>query len=456
MTKLIEPIKVRGQGDVNHEVLLTAHGPVLQVHGGTVSVWWAGTLPSTNLRSVLGLLRAGNLGEFRESLRGWATPALNVAYADRRGDIAIFNIGVAPQVVGHDMTLPLPGDGTADVSGSIPYDALPSSVNPPQGFIVSANQREVSADYPYQYSTSYNYVLQGWRDGEIIEQLSRPGKLTVEQSARLQSDWHDNHARQLVPLLLDALEGERLTAKEQHVADLLAKWDYNASPDLVAPYFFESFKNRFSYATFHPWWSEHFHAPQNPEHSLWPDTPNIGSFANEVLRGTVLGWAQHDPNNKYFSLPDGTKRTAADVLRLVFHEHMTYLLGKSGDDIDGNWRYGRHESLRFPSMSGLTALDIGPFPWGGNPRTINASIGTKLDANRNPVPNVSTAGATWRLVHDWGTGEARTIYPGGQSENPMSPWYGNGVPLWMKGEYWPLLEGAAADKATNVQWKVTP
>lgn len=455
MTKLAEPIKVRGQATVDHQVQVTAHGPVLQVHGITVSAWWAGTLPSANLSSVLSFLRANNLQEFKESFRGWATPALNVSYADRAGNIAMFNVGVAPQVTGHDLTLPLPGDGSADVSGSIPFDALPSSTNPKEGFIVSANQREVPADYPYQYSTSYNYVLQGWRDGEIIEQLSTMGnKVTADQMAKLQSDWHDNHARQLVPLLLDALKGEPLAPNEQHVADLLAKWDYMASGDLVAPYFFESFKNRFSYNTFHAWWTDYFHAPQNPEHSLWPDNPNIGSLANEILRGTVVGWAQNDPENHYFSLPDGTKRTAKDVLRISFHEHVKFIAGKDGPDIDGKWLYGQHEFIRFPSMIGRTALQLGPYQWAGNPRTINASIGTKLDANGNPVANVSTAGATWRLVVDWGTGAARSILPGGQSENPMSPWYGNGVPLWMKGEYWPLLEGEAAERAVTVRWKV--
>jgi penicillin G amidase len=30
---------------------------------------------------------------------------------------------------------------------------------------------------------------------------------------------------------------------------------------------------------------------------------------------------------------------------------------------------------------------------------------------------------------------ARGVYPGGQSENPASPWYANLVPLWWDGEY---------------------
>jgi penicillin amidase len=33
---------------------------------------------------------------------------------------------------------------------------------------------------------------------------------------------------------------------------------------------------------------------------------------------------------------------------------------------------------------------------------------------------------------------ARGVYPGGQSENPASPWYENLVPLWWDGQYLPV------------------
>jgi penicillin amidase len=33
---------------------------------------------------------------------------------------------------------------------------------------------------------------------------------------------------------------------------------------------------------------------------------------------------------------------------------------------------------------------------------------------------------------------ARGVYPGGQSENPASPWYANLVGLWWNGQYLPV------------------
>ena len=33
---------------------------------------------------------------------------------------------------------------------------------------------------------------------------------------------------------------------------------------------------------------------------------------------------------------------------------------------------------------------------------------------------------------------AEGVYPGGQSENPASPWYDDQVPLWWDGQYLPV------------------
>ncbi|HEY0449146.1 penicillin acylase family protein [Actinophytocola sp.] len=449
-----EPIKVRGADTENHQVRLTAHGPILQVEGRTMSVWWAGVLPSDNLDSILGMLRSTTVDQFHESLRGWATPALNFSYANAEGDIAMFNVGVAPQVASHLPTLPLPGDGTADVVGTIAYDELPASVNPPEGYIESSNQREVPGDYPYQYSTSYNFVVHGWKDAEVVARLTAGDKISLADSARLQTDWHDNNARQLIPAMLKALEGDKLSPTERRVADLMSTWDFNATPDAVQPAFFDSFKNRLSWATFAPWWT-HYHVKQNPGEYLLPRNPDAGAWANETLRATVLDWVLNDPDNPFFSTPDGTKRDATDVLQEAFHQTVKQTVGKYGEDFAG-WRYDSYQSVLFPSLMGLSSLDRGPYPWGGNPRTVNTSVGTRDDEKGNPLSNLATAGPTWRMDVDWGTGEQGTVFPAGQSENPMSPWYDNGIPLWMKGRLWPMREGEEIETVHTVRWKVTP
>jgi penicillin G amidase len=87
-----------------------------------------------------------------------------------------------------------------------------------------------------------------------------------------------------------------------------------------------------------------------------------------------------------------------------------------------------------PSLTGAGSLGYGPYPAGGDPRTVNAADnGLQSDF-----------GPSWRMVITWtgpgaATGEA--IYPGGQSEDPSSPWYDNLVGPWRNGRYLPLLSG---------------
>ena len=54
---------------------------------------------------------------------------------------------------------------------------------------------------------------------------------------------------------------------------------------------------------------------------------------------------------------------------------------------------------------------------------------------------------------DWGTGRALGVYPGGQSENPLSPWYENQVAAWWAGRYYPLRAAASARRQPgSVTW----
>jgi penicillin amidase len=57
------------------------------------------------------------------------------------------------------------------------------------------------------------------------------------------------------------------------------------------------------------------------------------------------------------------------------------------------------------------------------------------------------------MIVDWGSGQAESTYPGGQDENPASPWYANQISSWWNGQYSPMLDDAAArQQAGSVIW----
>jgi penicillin G amidase len=73
------------------------------------------------------------------------------------------------------------------------------------------------------------------------------------------------------------------------------------------------------------------------------------------------------------------------------------------------------------------------------------------------LTGVAVGGVSWRMVVDWGTGQAVGVYPGGQSENPASPWYSDRLADWFAGRNSPLLEGTQALAATKGRtWTLKP
>jgi penicillin G amidase len=462
MSTLKYEIQVKGEGTVEHTVRFTAEGPVLSMQGVTASVWYAGALPTSGLDSILQLLHAHNFGQFRDSLRGWETPALNFFYAGKNGQIGGLSPGAAPQVPGHNLALPLPGDGSADVTGSIPFAALPSAYDPPDGYLVAANNTEVTAAYPYQFSTSYDYADPGYRATEITAHLAAPGKWTLAKTEQLQTNVQDALAQELMPYLLKALANAPLTAQQEKFAQSLRGWNDAMDAASTQATFFQKFIVKLVYVTIEPWW-QHYNIPQDPLQELALD-PDSGSFASSIMYGDMVAWLKQGPSSKFFALPDGTKRSPTSLLRTAFTDAMAALTKKDGPNV-AKWQYGQHNTRLFPSLLNVDSFNVGPFPASGDGRTINAGVpvtsnqatggSVLVTSNSNAAPlDVLTTGASYRFDIDWGTGKSASVLPGGASEDPLSPWYSNGIPVWMKGRFQAIRQGPAT--TASIQWRFTP
>jgi penicillin amidase len=117
-------------------------------------------------------------------------------------------------------------------------------------------------------------------------------------------------------------------------------------------------------------------------------------------------------------------------MRAAFGTAISRLRSKPGG-APASWSWGKLHSRRFQSLTGAAALEYGPYPSGGDAWTVDAAYGGA----------VSGAGPSWRMIVGWtGSGRAagEAIYPGGQSENPASPWYANLFGDWRSGRYLPM------------------
>ena len=76
-----------------------------------------------------------------------------------------------------------------------------------------------------------------------------------------------------------------------------------------------------------------------------------------------------------------------------------------------------------------------------------------------PLPALARHSVAWGafdIIVDWGTGQAETSYPGGQDENPASPWYENKISRWWNGQYYSMIDAEAArEQPGSVIWTLS-
>ena len=156
-----EVIKVRNGDDVHLRTWATHHGPVvggdpmsgyglaLRYTAGDGGDPWTDILPA--------MLEATSVAELADAMEDWVDPVNNFVMADVHGNIGYQCRGEIPRRPGDvPVPLPVPGwDGEHEWQGSIPFKEMPRYINPTEGYIVTANNRPVGADYPYYISMDF-------------------------------------------------------------------------------------------------------------------------------------------------------------------------------------------------------------------------------------------------------------------------------------------------------------
>ena len=427
-------IPVLGETTQHVKVSWSVHGPVLSDRGQSTTVWWSGNIPSQDLGVLLKIDQAGSWQEFRDALRGWFAPTHNFAFADDKGDIGLISAGYFPQVASPKAQpwLPMPGTGEYDVAGTIPYDDIPQVFNPPAGYIWSANQRQVTQDYPYYIGTASNFFNPGYRANEINRVLSQPGKLSASDMQALQTDTRDFLAAEIVPVLVKTLSTAKLDSTQSAALRQLAGWDYRMEIASPAASIWSVFWSIYLDETFKPWWKSR---------AVKVDMSEVVDALGQDLET----WTLKDPNNRAFSAPGIGSRTSAEAQAAAFRRAVGALAKQMGGD-PSRWSWGRIHTRVLENLAQVKGLDYGPRPDRGD-------ANTPLAAGDFP----STHGPSWRMVVDWGTHSFQGVYPGGQSENPASSWYTNRANTWWDGLLKPMLSaGDAASIAGTTKWSLSP
>ncbi|HYM74641.1 MAG TPA: penicillin acylase family protein [Candidatus Dormibacteraeota bacterium] len=231
-----ETIHVKGKPDVNIDVKITRHGPIITelVPGETRSLALRWTLYDGLRIAFFDVDAAQNWEEFTKAFSQLDAPGQNVVYADVDGNIGYHTTGKVPIRAAGDGSLPVSGaDDAHEWTSYIPFDKLPNIYNPPSGIIATANGRIAPDGYPNSISTEWEAP---WRTERIYKVLESGRKFSPSDMLTLQTDIHSEATLFAAERFVYAVDhAAKPSARAKQAADLMRSWDGRMLASSAAP-----------------------------------------------------------------------------------------------------------------------------------------------------------------------------------------------------------------------------
>jgi penicillin amidase len=346
-------------------------------------------------------------------------PVSNLVWADRHGSIGYKMIGRIPKRKGDCPDLPKPGwTGEFEWEGWVPPEELPALVDPPEGFIVTANNRVVDDGYPHHITSDW---LDGYRAARVEQLLGEADEHDLDGFQRMQTDLYSIPGDEVVHRLARL---QPTSQREIRAIERLKSWDRRLSPETVAGTIYQAFLLRLA---------REFTRAAIGDRDLaerYLDRADNGFIAH-----VTSPWRWHSHLLSLWEEGD------EELIGGSWEELVLEALRGALDDLEGNfgpdpehWRWGEVHELRFPHALG-----------GGHPvaelifnRTLHpgGAQETVAQVAYNPIdPYHAIWAPSWRMVADPNDPDrSRWQAFTGQSGHAWSRHYDDLQPRWAAGE----------------------
>jgi penicillin amidase len=436
----IETINVAGGDPVPLNVRVTRHGPIISdVYGDlegfdqetnlpmpetyAIALRWTALEPSRTLEAVVAINRAQNWDEFQQALSMWDVPAQNFIYADTDGHIGYHTPGRVPIRDSWDGRIPVPGwSSEYEWKGYVPFDDLPSSFDPPEGFIVTANNEVIRPDQQPFLATDWAY---GTRAQRIVDMItSAGGSIGPDDVRAMQFDAASIHADILIPWLLGVTSDKPEVIQAQQ---MLTDWKGDDGQ-----YRFDAASH--GAALFGAEWANLIKAV------TFDDLPE---GLRPSGRDSVLEAFRHlldDPANVWWDDQNTAEvETRDDILERSLVDAWNEVSDLLGDPSGWNWGSLHTATFRNQTFgeSGIKPIEMlfnrGPFQAPGGTDMVNATSWVVEDGYE------VAALPSMRMVIDFSDLDASTgIHTTGQSGHPYNRHYDDMINRWLTGGTAPL------------------
>jgi len=371
-------------------------------------------------KSFSRLMQGKSVDDFVAAMGAMDLPSQNWMAADADGNIAYLPGGLVPirnQGLG---VMPVPGDsGEFDWTGFIPLLELPYAINPERGYLNSANNEVVDAEwYPYLFDLNYDSGWRAWRAEELIQELA---PISLEDMKRIQNDIKVKRAEIEVPIILQAVENKRVTDPlVLRAAEQLRRWDLEAGLDSTAPVIF-------------------FQYNVELRKNIIADEVSKEDF-NKFFSGSHIDILTELLVQKGTSALFDDKRTPDvkedrdDIVVRSLRDAMAWVEKKYGPD-PSNYEWGKVHWIKWYHLLGvgpLKDLSVGPFPHVGAAHTVRCA--SPMGSGKAPFKAFN--GATFRHLVDLGdVNHSFMVNDGSISGQWLSPHYKDLHMVWLKGDY---------------------
>ena len=443
-TEIIEDeIPQKFASPIRMVVQKTRHGPIIAkastvAKSGSMalSLRWTGHEVSDEGRALYYLNRARNWTEFKDALRDFKSPCLNVLFADRDGNIGIQAAGTIPRHANRAGYIPYWGQNPSnDGKAHIPYDELPWIFNPEEGFIASVNNpssSEISRYSIFDYYDRHSRI-------QRIDQLFPEGQQVSAMDLKtMRNDDLSIFAVDILDLILPDLSNDVSNdSLGRELVEKLSQWDGQMKAGSLEAALFEVFLGELMRNIFQDEMGDSLYTACMECRSI-PLTS-----LKHLLKQKSAFWFDNVRTQNVIELKN-------DIIRKSFHEAIDFLKETLGKN-DKKWTWGALHTLIFSHPMGHhpflgKTFNLGPFHIGGTNTTIN---------NTEHIRNngyLVVSGASARMIVDLSNlDNSISVIPTGQSGQPLDQHYRDQLQLYLGNLYHPNLVDTT--KIVRSGWK---
>ena len=431
-TIIEEKIFVKGEKmPIIEKVYQTVHGTLISDVTGhsnmKLTLCSMAYQAGTSTKGWFLLNKAKNWNEFADAVKYITAPGLNIVYADKDNNIGYYNSGKVPVRDKASASVPQPGwTGEHDWKAFIPFDEMPHSLNPQNGYIVTANHKIEPDDFPHFLGDIY---MNGYRANRLEKMIQRKEKLEPKDFTEMQMDFYCTPGK-LFAAHFKNLQMEN--AELQQYVDMLLAWDGVLHPDKIEGSIYKVAKlmtvKKLYGSAIHDnklideLLGRGYHAIFGPVNSfLGHNTPTL----LRILDDADSFWLKA-AGGKEKLLKEGFKN-AIDWLKLNYGVKTH------------KWKWGNLHAIVFPHALSVQppldkVFDVGPYPIGGDTDTPFQTFIMAAEGYGGEL-----AAPSYRQIIDFSDFDKSTvIMPLGNSGNMASPYYKNQLRDWFEGKDYPM------------------